>query len=138
MVSIPQIPQTLVKIGRYDLSLEEAVKKFSEPSHSTPFGSGNTIKYATFKSCERPYLLMISQQKDKILHPAGYNIIVTATSYYSSINQEAVNQFQRETGIDLNIPVPNFLIKQSYSINLCFSAFEKDPETAMNFLRGSY
>ena len=138
MVLIPPRPETLARLGRYNDSLEEAVKKFTEPLSYIRQGLDNTVKYALFKKCEDPYLLIVSQQKDKLLHPIGYNIILTVTSYSPSRNHHIADHFQRETGIDLTISVPEQLNRQLADISFCFPAFEKNPEAAMNFLRGSY
>jgi|SRR3989344_5067296 len=129
-------PQTLVRVGRYDNPLEEAVRKFKEPLTNIPVGLGNTIKYATFKESEEPYLLIVSQQKDKLVTAAGYNVMLTVTSYSNSRNQQVANQFERETGIDLSIDVPEQIRRQSVLIGISFQVFEKHPKAAMNVLRG--
>lgn len=130
-------PQTLVRVGKYDNPLEEAVKRFREPLTSVLVGLGNTVKYAIFKEAEKPYLLMISQQKDKLLTSAGYNVMLTVTSYSDLRNQEVAKQFENETGIDLNIEVPELLKRNSEMMNLSFQVFEKNPQVAMVVLRGT-
>lgn len=129
-------PQTLVRAGRYDISLEEAVKRFREPLTSVPLGLGNTVKYATFKKAEEPYLLMVSQQKDKIVTAAGYNVMLTVTSYSDSINQLVADQFERETKIDLNIEVPEQIRRHFALMGMYLQVFEKYPKEAMDILRG--
>jgi len=134
--NIERIPKTLVKVGRFDGSLEDAVEKFREPLTNVKLGLGNTIKYATFRQGEEPYLLMVSQQKDRILTPAGYNVILTVTSYLDSRNKQVADQFEKETGINLNVNVMEQLIRQSQIIGMSFQLFEKDPAAAMAVLRG--
>ncbi len=130
------IPQTLVRAGRFDNSLEEAVKKFEEPLTNVQIGLGNTVKYAVFKEAEEPYLLMISQQKDKQTSDGGYNVLLTVTSYSDSRNQQVADKFENETGIDLSINVPETLKKHFAMMGLSFQVFEKSPKEAMAFLRG--
>ncbi len=127
-------PQTLVRLGRFDNPLEEAVKKLSEPLTNVPLGLGNTVKYATFKEATEPYLLIVSQQKDKLLAAPGHNVILTVTSYSDSRNQQVADQFENETGIDLSIGVPEQLRRLSAIIGMSFLVFEKDPRAAMQFL----
>ena len=129
-------PQTLVKVGRFDNSLEDAVRKFGEQLTYIPVGLGNTVKYATFKEAEEPYLLMISQQIDKIVTAAGYNVILTITSYSDSRNQNVADQFERETGVDLSVDVPEQLKRQFALMGRSFQVFEKNPREAMAYLSG--
>ncbi len=128
--------QTLVRVGRDDNPLEEAVKKFREPLTNVPLGLGNTVKYATFKEAKEPYLLMVSQQKDKLVTAAGYNVMLTITSYSGSKNQQVADQFEKETGIDLSLEVPEWLKRNSAMMGMSFQVFEKNPRAAMNVLRG--
>ena len=127
-------PKTLVRVGRYDGSLEEAVKRFREPLENIPVGLGNTVKYATFKEAEEPYLLMVSQQKEKVVTAAGYNVILTVTSYSDSRNQQVADQFDRETEIELSLGVPEQLKRHFVMMNLSFRAFEENPRAAMAIL----
>jgi|SRR3989344_8576078 len=129
-------PQTLVRVGRYDNSLEEAVKRFTESLVSVPVGLGNTVKYAILKKSEESYLLMVSQQKDKLVTVAGYNVMLTVTSYSDSRNQQVADQFERKTGIDLGIDVPDHIRRQSNLMGMSFQVFEKHPKAAMDVLRG--
>jgi len=128
-------PKTLVRVGRFDNSLETAVKGCREPLTDIHLGFGNTIKYAIFKSAEEPYLLMVSQQIDRILTPAGYNTILTVTSYSDSRNQQLADQFERETEINLNVDVPEQLRRQCAIIGISFQFFEKNPGAAMAVLK---
>ncbi len=128
-------PKILVRLGRYDNSLEEAVKKFSEPLTSVRLGLGNTVKYATFKESEESYLLMISQQKDKIVTAVGYNVILTIISYSDLRNKQVADQFERETEIDLSVDVPEQIIELYDFMGIFFQAFEKQPKAAMGILR---
>lgn len=129
-------PQTLVRVGRHNGPLEEAVRKFREPLTNVPVGLGNTIKYATFKESEEPYLLMVSQQKGKYRTAAGYNVILTVTSYSDSRNQQVADQFERETEIGLSLGVPEQLKSHFVMMNLSFRVFEKNPRAAMAVLMG--
>lgn len=131
-------PQTLVKVGRFDDSLEDAVKSFEEQLEPVPIGLGNTIKYAIFKEAEEPYLLMVSQQKERLLTPPGYNVILTVTSYSDNRNEQVAEQFEKETNMNLNIEAPEWLKKHSEMMGLSFQVFEKNPELAMAVLRGKY
>jgi len=135
MVSI-KTPRTLVKLGRYDDSLEEAVRKCSEPLTNVLVGLGSTVKYAVFKEATEPYLLMVSQQKDGIVTAPGYNVLLTVASYSDLRNQQVTTQFEKETGINLNIEVPEQLRRQFEMVSLSFQVFEKNPRAAMAVLRG--
>jgi hypothetical protein len=130
-----KVPQVLVRVGRFDNSLEDAVKKCTEPLTRARFGLGNTIKYAIFKESAEPYFLMVSQQKERIVNPMGYNVILTVASYSDSRNQQVASQFEKETGMNLGISVPDFLKKGAAIIGRSFQAFEKNPEEAMSVLR---
>ena len=129
-------PQTLVRAGRFDSPLEEAVKKFEEPLTKVPMGLGNTVKYATFKESEESYLLMVSQQRDRQTTSFGYNVLLTVTSYSDSRNQQVADKFENETGIDLSIDVPEPLKRQFAMMGLSFQVFEKNPKEAMAIFRG--
>lgn len=131
-----KIPQTLVRVGKYDSPLEEAIKEYSEPLIKVLVGLENPVKYATFKEIEEPYFLMVSQQKEKILVAAGYNVLLTITSYSDLRNQQVAGQFERETLIDLSMSVPEQLKRQFALIGLSFQAFERNPQMAMAVLRG--
>ncbi len=130
------IPQTLVRVGRFDNPLEEAVRSFGESLEPVPIGLGNTVKYATFKEAAEPYLLMVSQQKDRLVSPSGYNVILTVTSYSEQRSQQVAEQFERETEIDLNVDVPEWLKRNSAMMGISFQVFEKNPQAAMAVLRG--
>lgn len=129
-------PQTLVRVGRFDNPLEEAVKGFKEHLEPVPFGLGNTVKYATFKEAEESYLLMVSQQKGRLVNPAGYNVILTITSYSEQRNQQVSKQFEDETGIPLTVDVPKRLKRSLSMMGMSFKVFEKNPQAAMAALRG--
>lgn len=130
------IPQTLVRVGRFDNPLEEAVRGFGESLEPVPIGLGNTVKYATFKEATEPYLLMVSQQKERLVNSAGYNVILTVTSYSDKRNQQVAEQFEKETHIDLGIEVPEWLKRNTSMMNMSFQVFEKNPQAAMAVLRG--
>lgn len=126
--------KTLVKAGLYDNPLEKAVNNFPEQLKKVSVGLGNTIKYATFKDAGEPYLLMVSQQKDKLVSPAGYNVLLTITSYSDSRNHEIADQFEKETGINLDIEVSEQLKRFYEMIGMSFKFFEKDPKKVMDIL----
>ena len=135
MVKITE-PETLTRMGVFNRDLGEAVKKFSERLVYLPAGLGNTNKYILFKEENDPYLLIASQQKDKILSPSGYNTILTITSYSDKFNQEVAGKFEKETEIKLNAQVPDSWKAFYQYMNLAFQAFEKNPKAAMIFLKG--
>lgn len=136
MVIINQ-PTTLVKVGIFNKDLGDAVKKFSEKLVYFPIGLGNTNKYSFFKECESPYWLTVCQQKDKQDTSFGYNSHLTVTSYSTNRNQEIADKFEDETGIKLDVSVPNGLKKHFQFLNIAFPIFEKDPKVAMSFLSNS-
>ena len=105
-------PQTLVRLGRFYNSLDDAVNRCAEPLVNVPVGLGNTVKYAIFKEAKEPYLLMVSQQKDKLLAATGHNVLLTVTSYLDTRNRQVADQFEKETGIDLSIEVPEQFKRQ--------------------------
>jgi hypothetical protein len=132
-----ETPRTLLKVGNYGNSLEDAVKRFSVKLEYISFGLGNTVKYARFEEDIEPYLLIVSQQKHKLLTPPGYNVILTITSYSDIRNQEVAKKFSDQTGIPLDLEVPDIL-KTSLRLeimNRAFEAFEKNPKEAMSILK---
>ena len=88
-----KIPQTLVKVGRFDNPLEEAVRKYPEPLTNVPIELGDVVKYMLFKKIEEPFLLMVSQRKDRLV-TAEYNVMLTVTSYSDSKNQQVAGRFE--------------------------------------------
>lgn len=79
---------------------------------------------------------MVSQQKDKILNPSTkHNTILTLTSYSDTINQKIADDFEKETGIDFSLPVPDWINENFEGLNLSFLVFEKHPKAAIDFLR---
>jgi hypothetical protein len=133
MVSFRE-PQTLVRAGYYPGELEEAVKNLHEKLFQAKSVLGNTVQYATFNKNE-PYLLIVSQQIQKLQNPAtGHNTLLTITSYSENTNTKAADSFEEETGITLDIPVPDWLMANYNTLNLSFHIFEKNPELAMAFL----
>lgn len=60
---------------------------------------------------------MISQQKDRIVHSLGYNVLLTITSLSDIQNLQVAAQFEQQTGLNLNIPVPG-LMQEAYSSSL--------------------
>lgn len=129
------LPPTLTRVGRYDTPLERAVKEFSEPLEPITFGLGNTVKYCAFQKTEPHYLLIVSRQKEGEVTAAGYNVMLTVTSRSETRNQNIAYQFEKETGIKLNLAVPGQINTQNQMIGLAFLAFEKNPLGAMTFLK---
>lgn len=127
---------TYVRAARFDNPLEEAVKGFSEELTNVTTGLGNTVKYSFFKKSDEPYLLMVSQQKDRVPNAAGYNVLVTVTSFSDLLDQHIAEKFQREIGILLNISVPESIKKHFELMNLSFPVFLDNPEAAMAALKG--
>ena len=129
-------PQTLVKSGRYDYPLEEAVKKFREKLEPIAEILGNTVKYATFNQSQEPYLLIVSQQKHRLVTPLGYNVLLTIASRSEQRNKEISDQFELDTGIDLCIEIPESLRRMYDIIGMTFMVFERNPIVAMDILKG--
>ena len=132
-----QKTKTLTRAGKFDNQLEEAVKGFTEPLTKVQVGLGNTVKYAMFKQDAEPYLLMVSQQIDRLVNSFGYNTILTLTSYSDERNKQVAEQFEKETGINLNVKIPEQLKRHFPLMGMTFQAFEKNPKAAMEFLRGA-
>jgi hypothetical protein len=80
---------------------------------------------------------MVSQQKERLVNSSGYNLILTVTSYSDKINQQVAEQFERETHIDLVVEVPELLKRNFVIMGMSFQAFEKNPQAAMDVLRGT-
>jgi len=129
-------PETLVRYGRYDSSLADAVGKCHQPLVPITSELGNTIQYAFFQDGREPYLLMMSQQKDRLVGPLGYNVVLTITSYSDKTNSQVADRFERETAIKLNIRVPEELKSNFTLMGLIFPLFEKNPREAMEALKG--
>lgn len=129
-------PQTLLRIGLFDGSLDEAVQRCANPLTKTNIGAGNTIKYVAFGEREALYFLMVSQQIEKRLSFPGYNTVLTVTSRFDARNQQVADQFERETGIRLNVDAPEFLRKHYELMSLLFESFEENPERYMAAFRG--
>jgi hypothetical protein len=131
-----KMPRTLVRVGRYDNHLEEAVARLSVPLNKVSGGLGNTVKYFTFNRTQNPYLLMVSQQKDKILSPSGYNVMLSVTSYSDLMNHEVANRFERESGIDLDVDVPEQVKRQFELLSIAYGVLKNNPGAERDFLRG--
>jgi hypothetical protein len=127
-------PLTLLRLGRYFSPLEEAIIRFEEPLRPVASILGNTIQFGTYKVSKMPYLLMVSQQIDKILTPQGYNIILSVTSRSESRNLQIAGIFEVQTRIDLDVKVPEDLVNMFTSMNYLFPIFEKHPKEAMDEL----
>ncbi|HEA46528.1 MAG TPA: hypothetical protein ENH99_01980 [Candidatus Pacearchaeota archaeon] len=119
---IQGLPETLVKVGLYQDPLSDAVKRSSEDLFEIPFGSGDNIKYVSLN--KGPYFLMVSQPKDRIPSPAGYNVILSVVSRSLDRNREIADKFERETGIDLGLEVPKLLQTHMDSMNSLFGFLE--------------
>ncbi len=127
-------PTTLVKVGVFNGTLEESVKKFHPLIQPISFGLGNTNKYGIFENTEHPYLFIIAQQKQKILSPEGYNTSLSITSYNEKRNLRLAKKFRNLSGIELNIEVPEWFKQNAEVLNQAFEIFEKHPLDAMRFL----
>jgi len=130
-------PKTLVRLGRFDLSLEEAVKRCAIKLTKAGMLLGNTVRYATFQEHPQNYLLMVSQQIDRIVSGGGHNTMLTVTSYHPLLNNEVADRFEGETGLYLNLAVPDSyreLIQPG--IGISFRLIERNPVMAMAILRG--
>ncbi len=132
-----QLPQTLVQAARFDHSLEEALRGFQEPLQQIHQLLGNANKYGLFKQDREPYLLIVSQQRDKSLSFPEYNVLLSVTSRSASRNQQVAEQFRMQTGIVFAVPVPDWLQKHFELCNYSFLTFEKDPKTARDFSKKS-
>ena len=100
--------ESLVRIGVFNGFLERAVKRFSDKMLIVPTPLNN-IQYASFNKLEKPYLIWISKQNNGEITFPGYNTILTITSFSYDLNIRLQNKFQRETGIKLDVEVPENL-----------------------------
>ena len=66
---------------------------------------------------------------------AGYNTLLSVTSYSDKRNKDVADKFENETGISLRVNVPSFLEEMFSSLGLTFPIFEKNPSKAMEFLK---
>ncbi len=115
----------------------EAVKKSHEALQRGISILGNTVQYVAFNDggARGSYLLIVSQEKQRIKHPQfGHNIILTATSYYDYVNNDVADSFKKETGIDLSLNVPPAFNEMYQQLGLTFRGFERNPEWAMRIL----
>jgi len=128
-------PTTLVKVGIFNGDLESSVKNFNSGMEPLNLGLGNTNKYAVYDSSGKPYLLIIAQQKDKEITPAGYNTSLSITSYEDKRNIKIAKKFRNLSGINLDLETPRLFKQNVQMMNLAFPIFEKNPEAAMNALR---
>lgn len=131
-------PETLVRIGRYDSPLAVAVKKSFEKLEQTNLGLGNTVKYLTFNRENEPYLLTVAQQKNMAPDSiTGHNTLLCVVSYSDKLNKDVADYFEEETGMQLNMDVPDYIKQTLKETSIeAFREFEEDPEGAMKFLRG--
>ena len=134
MVSIIQ-PTTLIKTGIFNGDLESSVKRFNPNMEYLSVGLGNTNKYAIYDTQGDHYLLIIAQQKDKLISPTGHNTSLSITSYKDKKNIKIAKKFSNLSGIDLDLETPDWFKKNLQSMNLAFPIFEKNPEAAMKFLK---
>lgn len=110
-------PQALVRIGRYDLDIAEAIQKSSERLEIMEKSNGR-VKYGVFRQSSDPYLIIVEQKKEVCIGKE-HNIEVTVSSNSKFKNQIIAERLIRETGISLDLPVPEALHLMSiHSINL--------------------
>lgn len=131
-------PETLLKFGFIEDSLEEAVKKYPEKLEYIIMGIGAAHKYAVFNEKEK-YLLIVSQQKNRILNSTDgvpYNTQLTITSRSDSLNQRIYNKFEQETGLRFKSEFLNQSTIAHIAMNYAFEVFEKNPEVAMEIFKG--
>jgi len=129
-------PQTLVRLGVLDSSLEGAVRNSREDLIQMKGGLGNSVKYGLLKEGDEPYLLMISQQRDILKSPAGYKVVLTITSYSDERNQDVAREFEGDTNLDLGLEVPELLQRQYNVCNMLFPIYEEIPEGVRAVWRG--
>lgn len=134
MVKIRE-PSTLVKTGIFNGNLEKAVKKFNPNMQYLSLGLGNTNKYGIFDVTGEPYLLIIAQQKNKIINSEGYNTSLSITSYEEERNLEIYKKFRNLSRIELNVEPPEWFRESLQLMNFTFPIFEKNPKAAMDFLK---
>jgi len=131
--------ETLVKIGVLNDDLRDAVRKYHEELEKGKSVLGVAVQYVVFNPSDNqtPYLLIVSQSKDRsIHHQLGHNCILTVTSYSDSVNKEVATGFERETGISLDLTVPNCFRRAYQSLNSLLYDFENDPDLAMALFTG--
>ena len=128
---------TLAKAGVFHDVLENAIRSYSRPLGRVEVDTfGNSVKYFTYKPGTGEYLLMVSQQNDGKLSTWGYNVLFTVTSYHDARNEQIARRFEKETGIPLNVKVPDELQRFYAAMSLPFEVFERKPEIAKMFLEG--
>jgi hypothetical protein len=120
-------PRTLVKTAAFNGELAEALQKSLLPLRPVEFSLGNVNKFLAYEVNEQPYLLIVAQQKDKVLAPAGYNVTFSVTSYSDDRNQSLSHKFSRETGISFNITPPRSLVELISKTDIVFPLFLGDP-----------
>ena len=136
MVAIYE-PETLTKIGIFDGDLESTVMKFNPKIMCMPLGSQEVIKYALYEESPEPYLLMISQQKQKLSSYIGnilHNTTLTITSDSEKLNQKIYENFEQKTGISL-LDAPEEYARLMKNIGSAFSVFKEKGLAAMIFLQ---
>ena len=131
--------QTLAKTGRFDGCLEEKVRMFRKPMTQVLAGARGTLNYAAYspssKDCENSYFLLVSQHTGSVATFLGYNAVLTVTSYSKDINKIMSNVFESDTGISLNLNVPDSLKDYQNKLGFCLKLFERDSIRAMHILR---
>ena len=113
----------LVKLGRYNLPLEEAIKGFQEPLIRLG-GRDDVKKYFIHYKNKDPYFLIVSQLMMRV-REEEHNIILIITSYSDLRNQEIVNQFEKQTIIDLCMKVSEEMVKLYSFMGKPFEKYSK-------------
>jgi hypothetical protein len=81
-------------------------------------------------------LLVVSHAGGNFVNPyTGYNTQLTVTSYSGELNQEIYDKFQQQTGISLDLPVPDELAQQFRALKNMFKMFEGNSTAAMEFFK---
>jgi hypothetical protein len=128
------MPKTLTKVAVLYDDLESRVKKFSKEAKPVAVGFGNTLKYGLYNE-NPPYLMMVSQQKDKILNAQGYNLILTITSDSDNLNNQIYEDFRQKTNMELR-EASESLAEMMQAVGVSFVVFKKYGQKAMDVLAG--
>ena len=128
-------PVTLVRAGFLDSPLMERVSASTVPLVPIRSMVGNTDQYGAFVQDNPHYLLMVSQQRDRIRNTYGSNLALTVTSRSHTKNEAVARRFLQETGLDLSLSVPEAVRSMYQGIAMAFLVLEKKPEQAMAVLR---
>lgn len=122
---------TLVKASNFSRDLRDVAGRSSIRMHIQPIGLGNVHKYLGYGLGNEPYLLIVSQKKDKVLSSEGHNLSFSVTSYANAQNREIADQFSRETGVPFNVKPADRLVSLLTNLDVIFPLFLRSPETVL-------